>query len=220
MQVMVHRRAALLTFVGVGFSLALPGLAMANQPVRIVALGDSLTAGFGLAGTAAFPAQLERALKARGHSVVIENAGVSGDTASGGASRVEWSVPDGTDAVILELGANDMLRGTDPQVTKRALESIITRLRARRIEVLLCGMRALPNLGTAYGRAFEAIYPELAGKYGLIYYPFFLNNVITKAQLMLNDGLHPNADGVASIVAQILPKVESLIARARSRRAA
>lgn len=220
MQVMVHRRAALLTFVGFGFSLALPRLAMAEGPVRIVALGDSLTAGFGLAGTAAFPAQLERALKARGHSVVIENAGVSGDTASGGASRVEWSVPDGTDAVILELGANDMLRGTDPQVTKQALESIITKLRARRIEVLLCGMRALPNLGTAYGRAFEAIYPELAGKYGLIYYPFFLNNVISKAQLMLNDGLHPNADGVATIVSQILPKVESLVARARSRRAA
>ena len=218
---MIHRRAAIFAMAAAGLSLALPRAAMSQgRPIRIVAFGDSLTAGFGLAGTAAFPAQLERALTARGYSVVVENAGVSGDTASGGASRVDWSVPDGTDAVILELGANDMLRGTDPQVTKQALESIISRLRQRRIEVLLCGMRAMPNLGAAYGRAFEAIYPELASKYGLIYYPFFLNNVITRAGLMLNDGLHPNADGVATIVANILPKVETLVARVRTRRAA
>ena len=218
---MIHRRAAILALAGAGLAVAWRGTARAQaQPVRIVALGDSLTAGFGLAGSAAFPAQLERALKARGHAVAIQNAGVSGDTASGGAARVEWSVPDGTDGVILELGANDMLRGTDPGVTKQALESIISRLRARRIEVLLCGMRALPNLGAAYGRSFEAIYSELAGKYGLLFYPFFLNNVITKPALMLNDGLHPNAEGVATIVAGILPKAESLVARARLRRAA
>ena len=190
----------------------------ADCPVRIVALGDSLTAGYGLSRQDAFPAQLEKALKAKGIAAEIENAGVSGDTASGGLSRLDWSVADGTDAVILELGANDMLRGVDPKVTRRALETIIEKLKARNIEVLLAGMRAAPNMGEDYLRGFDTIYPELAAKYGLVYYPFFLDGVATQAKFALQDGLHPNAAGVSQIVTGIMPKVEELIARVRTKR--
>ena len=136
----------------------------ADRPVKIVALGDSLTAGYGLDRQSAFPEQLGKVLKGKGIAVEIENAGVSGDTASGGLSRLDWSVGDGTDAVILELGANDMLRGVDPKVTRKALETIIERLKARNIEVLLAGMRAAPNMGEDYLRGFDAIYPELAAE--------------------------------------------------------
>lgn len=163
-------------------AVVLPARA-AERPVRIVALGDSLTAGYGLAADAAFPARLEKALAAKGLSVTIANAGVSGDTASGGLARLDWSVPDGTEAVIVALGANDMLRGVDPQVTRKALEEILRRLRARRIEVLLAGMRAAPNLGADYGREFEAIYSDLARSYDLLLYPFFLDGVAADFEL-------------------------------------
>ena len=190
----------------------------ADRPVRIVALGDSLTAGLGLPANAAFPARLEQALNAKGMAVEITNAGVSGDTASAGLARLDWSVPEGTDAVIIELGANDTLRGTDPKVTREALEGIVGRLRERRIEVLLAGMRAAPNLGPDYGRDFDAIYPDLAARNDLLLYPFFLDGVATDAKLNQRDGLHPTAAGVDAIVARILPKAEALVARVRDKR--
>jgi len=190
----------------------------ADRPVRIVALGDSLTAGLGLPANAAFPARLEQALNAKGMAVEITNAGVSGDTASAGLARLNWSVPEGTDAVIVELGANDTLRGTDPKVTREALEGIVGRLRERRIEVLLAGMRAAPNLGPDYGRDFDAIYPDLAARNDLLFYPFFLDGVATDAKLNQRDGLHPTAAGVDAIVARILPKAEELVARVRDKR--
>ncbi|HEY6994006.1 MAG TPA: arylesterase [Xanthobacteraceae bacterium] len=192
--------------------------AAADRPVRIVALGDSLTAGRGLPADGTFSAKLERALKARGIAAEVSNAGVSGDTAAGGLARLDWSVPEGTDAVIVELGANDMLRGIDPAVTRRALEEIVRRLNERHIAVLLAGMRAAPNLGPDYGRDFEAIYPELAARDGLLLYPFFLEGVAAEAKLNQGDGLHPTAAGVDVIVARILPKVEELVARALARR--
>jgi acyl-CoA thioesterase-1 len=189
----------------------------AGRPIKIVALGDSLMAGYQLPAEAAFPAQLERALKAKGLEVGIVNAGVSGDTSSGGLARLDWSVPEGTDAVILELGANDMLRGIDPKVTRDALDQIISHLKARHIEVLLCGMRAPPNLGPDYARAFDTIYPGLAAGNDLVFYPFFLDGVFGDAKFSQNDGLHPTAAGVATIVARILPKVDALLARVRSK---
>jgi acyl-CoA thioesterase-1 len=191
----------------------------ADRPVRIVALGDSLTAGLGLPVNAAFPAKLEQALKANGLAVVITNAGVSGDTASAGLARLDWSVPEGTDAVIVEFGANDTLRGIDPKVTRQALGEIVRRLRGRGIAVLLTGMRAAPNLGPDYGRDFEAIYSALAAENDLLFYPFFLDGVATDSKLNQRDGLHPTAAGVDAIVARILPKAEELVARARDKRA-
>jgi acyl-CoA thioesterase I len=186
-----------------------------HRPVRIVALGDSLTAGLGLPLNASFPARLEAALKAKGAAVEIANAGVSGDTASAGLARLDWSVPEGTDAVIVELGANDMLLGIDPKVTRAALTEIERRLTGRNIVVLLAGMRAAPNLGLEYGREFEAIFSDLAAGNDLIVYPFFLDGVAAHASLNQADGIHPTAAGVDEIVARILPAVEELIARAR-----
>jgi acyl-CoA thioesterase-1 len=208
-----------------GFALALIGLvligwggaAAAGDTIKIVALGDSLTAGYQLPASAAFPSQLEKALKEKGLGVAIANAGVSGDTASGGLARLDWSVPEGTDAVIVELGANDMLRGVDPKVTRKALEDIVRRLKARNIEVLLCGMQAQRNLGPDYARAFDAIYPELAAANGLILYPFFLDGIVTDPKLNQSDGLHPTAAGVGVIVERIMPKMEELIARVKAK---
>jgi acyl-CoA thioesterase-1 len=188
-----------------------------SRPIKIVALGDSLMAGHQLPVSASFPAQLEAALKAKGHAVAVANAGVSGDTSSGGLARLDWSVPEGADAVILELGANDMLRGVDPKVTREALASIIRRLKQRGIEVLLCGMLAAPNLGPDFAHAFNRIYPELATANDLILYPFFLDGVAGRRPLNQVDGLHPTAEGIAAIVARILPKVEALIARVRAK---
>jgi len=190
----------------------------ADKPVRVVVLGDSLTAGFGLTSADAFPAKLAQALDAKGISAIITNAGVSGDTASGGLSRLEWSVPDGTDAVILELGANDALRGLDPKVTKAALDAILRKLADRRIVVLLAGMQAPRNFGPEYTRDFDSIYPALASTHPVVFYPFFLEGVAADSKLNQADGLHPNAAGVDSIVARILPQVEELIVRARAAR--
>jgi acyl-CoA thioesterase-1 len=187
----------------------------AQPPVKVVVLGDSLSAGFGLPADAAFPAKLDVALKRKGIAVTITNAGVSGDTASGGLERLDWSVPEGTDAVILELGANDMLRGVDPKVTRTALDAIIAKLKQRNIAVMLCGMRAAPNMGAAYVREFDAIYPALASTHGVVFYPFFLEGVAADRSLNQPDGLHPNAAGVDVIVERILPKVEELIGRVK-----
>jgi len=199
-------------------ALAAPVAAQADAPFKIVAFGDSLTAGYGLPATDAFPARLERALKAKGLKVEIENAGVSGDTSSGGLSRLDWSIPDGTDAVIVELGANDMLRGVEPAVTKKSLDAILAKLKERNIAVLLCGMRAAPNMGTEFADAFDTLYDELAKKYDVVFYPFFLDGVAAQAKLAQRDGIHPNAAGVDMIVANILPKAEELIARLRAKR--
>ncbi|MEH3147157.1 MAG: arylesterase [Methylobacterium frigidaeris] len=209
-------RLAALVFLIVSAMILVPGrLAAADRPLSLVALGDSLTAGYGLPADAAFPAVLERALKARGASVTVANAGVSGDTATGGLDRVEWSVPDGTDGVILELGANDMLRGTDPAVTEKALDGIITRLKARGIPVLLAGMKAGRNLGPDYVARFDAIFPALAQKHGLLLYPFFLDGIAGERGLNLPDGLHPTRAGVERIVQGILPTVEDFVKRLR-----
>ncbi len=180
-------------------------------PVEIVAFGDSLTAGYGVAPGEAFPEQLEAALIARGHDVSVVNAGVSGDTSSGGLARLEWSVPAGADIVIVELGANDALRGVDPEITRESLSGILAKLRERDHKVLLAGMLAPRNLGAAYATAFDAIYPELAEEYGVALYPFFLDGVATEPSLNQRDGIHPNADGVAKIVEAIIPALETLL---------
>jgi acyl-CoA thioesterase-1 len=183
------------------------------EPITILALGDSLTAGYGLAPSEAFPIKLEAALKAKGHDVRVVNAGVSGDTASAGRDRLDWALTDEVDAVIVELGANDALRGVDPKITRAALDDILKRLAARQLPVLLAGMKAPRNLGPEYAAAFDPIFPEFAKAYGTEFYPFFLEGVATNASLNQGDGIHPNAKGVDIIVSSMLPEVEKLISR-------
>jgi acyl-CoA thioesterase-1 len=183
----------------------------ATKPIKVVVLGDSLSAGLGLSASSAFPARLQKSLKLKGIEVDMINAGVSGDTSSGGRDRLDWSVPEGTEAVILELGANDALRGTDPKVTRSALTDILTRLKARKIAVLLCGMLAPPNYGSDYSARFNAIYPDLAKSFGVPLYPFFLEGVAADARLNQADGLHPTAEGIDIIVKNILPTVEAFL---------
>ena len=181
------------------------------EQVQIVGFGDSLTAGFGLAPGEGFTDRLQVALRARGYDVAVANAGVSGDTSSGGLARLDWSVPDGTSLVILELGANDMLRGIDPQMVEANLDKMLARLKERKIPVLLAGMVAAPNLGHAYGEAFGTLYPRLARKYDVPFYPFFLDGVAGNPALQLEDKMHPNAKGIDVIVERILPDVEKVI---------
>lgn len=181
------------------------------EPHQIVGFGDSLMAGYGLNPGESFPEKLEKALRAKGHDVVIANAGVSGDTSSGGLARLEWSVPDGTDLVILELGGNDMLRGVSPEITEKNLDEMIARLKARNIDVLLAGMRAAPNLGPDYAAAFDGIYSRLAKKHGVPLYPFFLDGVAADRSFLLEDGMHPNAAGIDRMVERFLPAVENLL---------
>jgi acyl-CoA thioesterase-1 len=186
------------------------GTALA-RPLRIVAFGDSLSAGFMLPANASFPGQLEAALRARGRDVTVVNAGVSGDTASDGLARLDWSVPTDADLVIVEFGANDMLRGLDPEITRRALAEIITRLKGRGASVLLAGMRSMTNLGESYRGRFEAIYPELAKAHQVRLYPFFLEGIAEQVAFNLSDGIHPNRAGVAKIVDGILPSLEAAL---------
>jgi acyl-CoA thioesterase-1 len=200
-----------------GAALA-PAAAQTGRAVKIVAFGDSLTAGLGLPANAAFPARLQRALIGKGLAVDVINAGVSGDTSTDGLARLDWSVPDDADAVILELGANDALRGLDPKLTRAALDAILRRLAARHVPVLLAGMRAPPNMGADYTQAFDAIYPDLAAAYGVVFYPFFLDGVAAERGLNQGDGLHPTAAGVDVIVERLLPQAEELIARVRAAR--
>jgi acyl-CoA thioesterase I len=199
---------ALMT-AGTGF--AQTQAAAEAKPIKMVVLGDSLSAGLGLSASAAFPERLQKSLKANGIAVDMINAGVSGDTSSGGRDRLDWSVPEGTGAVILELGANDALRGTDPTVTRAALSDILTRLKARKIAVLLCGMVAPPNYGSDYSARFNAIYPDLAKAFGVPLYPFFLEGVAADAKLNQADGMHPTAEGVDVIVKNILPTVQAFL---------
>ncbi|MEQ8308662.1 MAG: arylesterase [Hoeflea sp.] len=197
--------------------MAVPGAvaiaADGDDPVRIVGFGDSLMAGYGLNGSEGFPARLQAALEARGHNVEITDAGVSGDTSSGGLARLDWSIPEDVDGVILELGANDALRGLPPEKTRENLDAMITRLKERGIEVLLAGMLAPPNLGADYETRFNAIYPELADKYDVVLYPFFLDGVTGNPEFLLDDGMHPNANGINTMVDGILPYAEDFLAR-------
>lgn len=216
----VHMVAALAICNAIVISSMLAWAENGGAPIRIVAFGDSLTAGYGLKPSEAFPVQLQAALKAKGHNVEVVNAGVSGDTAPAGLERFDWSVPDGTEAVILELGANDALRGLDPRQTRTSLEAILDKLKARNIDVLIAGMRASSNWGDDYRQTFDAIYPELEKRYGTLLYPFFLDGVLMDKTLNLEDGMHPTGKGIGVIVERILPSVEKLITRVETRRAA
>ncbi|APG07123.1 arylesterase [Bradyrhizobium japonicum] len=188
-----------------------PAWAEAAKPVKLVVLGDSLSAGLGLPAQDAFPTKLQKALQAKGIAVDMTNAGVSGDTSSGGRDRLDWSVPDGTDGVIVELGANDALRGIDPDLTRTALTDIVQRLKTRKIAVMLCGMLAPPNYGVEYAARFNSIYPDLAKKFDVPLYPFFLDGVAADAKLNQADGIHPTAAGVDIIVNNIMPTVEAFL---------
>jgi acyl-CoA thioesterase I len=206
-----HIRVLIMALMTVGPALAQVQAATPAKPVKMVVLGDSLSAGLGLSAQSAFPARLQKALGDKGIKVDMVNAGVSGDTTSGGRDRLDWSVPEGTEAVILELGANDALRGIDPAVTRAALTEILTRLKERKIAVLLCGMLAPPNYGSEYAAKFNAIYPELSKSFGVPLYPFFLEGVAAEARLNQADGIHPTAEGVDIIVKNILPTVEAFL---------
>lgn len=190
--------------------------ASAEEPITLVALGDSLTAGYNLPASSAFPNVLEAALRERGHNVKVINAGVSGDTAAGGLARLDWSVPDDADGVIVALGANDMLRGFDPAVTREAIDAIVSRLQERDIGVLLAGMLAGRNMGAEYAAEFDSIYPEIAERHDVMLYPFFLKGVAGEPALNLPDGIHPNRAGVEVMVENILPTVEDFLARLKS----
>jgi len=192
-------------------ALAQTQTAAEAKPIKMVVLGDSLSAGLGLSASAAFPQRLQKSLKSKGMTVDMINAGVSGDTSSGGRDRLDWSVPEGTEAVIVELGANDALRGTDPAVTRAALADILTRLKTRGVAVLLCGMVAPPNYGSDYSARFNAIYPDLARSFGVPLYPFFLEGIAGDARLNQADGMHPTAEGVDVIVKNILPTVQAFL---------
>jgi acyl-CoA thioesterase-1 len=210
-RVFVHMLVLGMVLMAAGTAFAQTSAAREAKPIKMAVLGDSLSAGLGLSASSAFPARLQKSLAAKGIAVDMINAGVSGDTTSGGRDRLDWSVPEGTEAVILELGANDALRGIDPAVTRAALTDILTRLKARKIAVLLCGMVAPPNYGTDYSARFNAIYPELAKSFGVPLYPFFLEGVASDARLNQADGMHPTAEGVDVIVKNILPIVEAFL---------
>lgn len=206
------RAAFLVCLTALLASTTMPHAQSSARTVKLVAFGDSLSAGYNLPANAAFPVVLQQALRQKGLSVDVANAGVSGDTTQGGLERLDWSVPDGTDGVILELGANDALRGIDPGLTEAALDMMITRLKARGIAVLLAGMYAPRNLGPEFYGRFDAIFPKLAEKHGLILYPFFLDGIAGDRSLNQADLLHPTAEGVRVIVQRILPTVERFLA--------
>ena len=203
--------ALLATFFGGVFS---PPASAADGPIRtIMAFGDSLTSGYGLPPADAFPVKLEAALRARGHAVRVINAGVAGDTTAGGRARLAWMLADKPDAVILELGANDGLRGLDPAETLANLRAIMEQLKAADLPVLLAGMRAPPNLGRDFGAEFDTIFATVALEYDALFYPFFLEGVAARPTLNQNEGIHPNSAGVAIVVERIIPSVEALLSR-------
>lgn len=198
---------------------ALPAQA---EPLRLAALGDSLTQGYGLMQDDGLVPQLEAWLRAEGHEVVVINAGVSGDTTAGGAARLDWTLADRPDAVMVALGGNDLLRGIDPAASRANLQSILARLQAEGLPALLVGMPAPGNYGPEFQQAFEAMYPELAAEYGVLHYPNLMQPITEKheagmsyAELMQADHLHPNAAGVALIVEGLGPMVSQLLEQAR-----
>jgi acyl-CoA thioesterase-1 len=202
----------LLLVQAVAFAVVLAAASpVAARTIRLVVLGDSLTAGLGLPPGKAFPDRLQAALRARGLDVDVLNAGVSGDTAADGLARYDWAVPANADALIVELGANDMLRGLEPEATKKALSAILDKAHAARLPTLIAGMRAAPNLGAEYDRAFDAIYPALAKDHDVALYPFFLDGVAGDPKLNQADGMHPTAEGVGVIVERIAPSVEEIL---------
>lgn len=204
-------RLIFLVLAIIAFSATSVNMAMSETQKTILAFGDSLIAGYGISSEYSFPAQLEKRLRAAGHEVKVINAGVSGDTTSGGLTRLEWTLEQKPDFVILELGANDMLRGIDPRITRENLQKMLDILKARNIPVLLTGMRSLPNMGSLFGDSYQKMYKELSKKYGTAYYPFFLEGVALEPGYVLEDGLHPNARGIAVVVDNILPTVEKLL---------
>jgi acyl-CoA thioesterase-1 len=205
----------LITSLALFACLMLPGLAVA-EPLRVMAYGDSLIHGYGLPPGEAFPVQLEAALKEEGYDVTVINAGNSGETTAGGLQRLAWTLEENPDIVVLCLGANDMLRGLDPAKAEANLAGILEELKKRNIRVLLAGMRAQRGLGRDYVEAFDAIYPELAQRFGVELYPFFLEGVAARPELNQGDGIHPNAEGVALIVEQMLPHLLPLIEKERA----
>ena len=194
--------------------LALTAAGAAAAPVTILALGDSLTAGLGVGPAEAFPVRLEAALQAKGHDVKVINAGVSGDTAADGAARLDWALAEPVNAVIVELGANDALRGLPVAQAEQALDRLHAALAAKKLPVLLAGMRAPPNMGPEYQAAFDGMYERLAAKHGVLLYPFFLDGVAADPKLNQGDGMHPSPAGVDVIVARMLPSVEQLLGKA------
>ncbi|MEP7452595.1 arylesterase [Phyllobacterium sp. SB3] len=198
--------------------VALPVSALANQntvsgqPLAVVGFGDSLMSGFELPVQDSFPAQLEKALTDKGINVTVANAGVAGETTTDAVSRLDWSVPEGTGLVILEFGANDALRGISPEISEKNLAEIIEKLQQRKVQVILAGMLAPPNMGVDYEEKFNAIFPRLAQKYNVPLYPFFMEGVAAQKSLQLEDGMHPNTEGVAKMVEGFLPVIEKTIA--------
>ena len=188
-----------------------------QKPITLIAFGDSLTAGYQLPRPDGFPAQLQVALEAKGYKVQVINAGVSGDTTSGGLERLDWTLQNGADAVILELGANDMLRGIDPKVPRANLDKMLGILKSKGIDVLLVGMHAINNMGDGYKESFEAIYPDLAAKHAVQFYPHFMEGIKIDPSFLQADGLHPTAKGIAEIVKRILPDAEALVKKAAAR---
>ncbi|PIQ95835.1 MAG: arylesterase [Nitrospinae bacterium CG11_big_fil_rev_8_21_14_0_20_56_8] len=210
------RRIIATAWVTMSLVLACPDAGQAAAgPVTLVVVGDSLSAGYGLAEQDAFPPKLERALRAKGHDVRVVNAGVSGDTTAGGRARLAWTLGDDVDAVILELGANDALRGLDTNQAFENLSAMLKALQSKGVPALLAGMKAPPNMGDEYVQAFDAIYPRLAGIYDVTFYPFFLAGIVGRPALNQADGMHPTPEGVDIIVANILPAVEKLLTRIR-----
>jgi acyl-CoA thioesterase-1 len=214
------KRAAVVLIVALIAGVVLVPLhkiaASPSVPV-IVAFGDSLTAGLGLPRDQAFPAQLQAALTARGTAAKVIDAGVSGDTATAAAQRLDWALPDDADAVIIELGGNDALQGIPPDGTKAAIEKVIEKVQARGLPILLAGQEAPRNMGKVYVDQFRAIFADLAQRYDVIFYPFFLEGAALNDDLMQADGMHPNAKGVAVIVENIMPKVDELLARVKAK---
>jgi acyl-CoA thioesterase-1 len=198
--------------VSLVLGLAAPGAGRADRPLKLLALGDSLTAGYGLPSSESFTVRLEAGLRAAGLDVTVTNAGVSGDTSAGGRARIDWLLADKPDFALVELGANDGLRGIDPQVTYDNLDAVLTRLARDKVPVLLAGMLAPPNLGREYGAAFNGTFARLAEQHHVLLYPFFLDGVAAQPALNQPDGIHPNAKGVDVIVARIIPFVRQLIA--------
>ncbi len=218
MDIFKANRRFCLTLAALIVASTLPLAAQAqSKTVRIAAFGDSLSAGYNLPARAAFPSVLERMLKANGFTVAVENAAVSGDTATAGKDRLDWSIADGTDLVIVELGANDALRGIDPRITEAALDAILTRLKERGMSVILAGMLAPPNNGPDYAKAFNGLYARLAEKHGVPLYPFFLDGVAGQPRLNQPDGIHPTAEGIEEIVKRILPVVETAVKKLSGR---
>ena len=210
----LRRRASTgLAMAAVAIIAAGANSAVYADPLRLMVLGDSLVAGYGLPPGQGFPEQLEGRLREVGRDVTVINAGVSGDTTAGGVARLDWSLADNPQAVIIVLGGNDMLRGLPPEAAGANLETIISRLLARDIQVLLTGMMAPRNMGPAYVEAFDGLYPALAARHDIEFYPFFLDGVALDPALNLDDGLHPNEDGIAEISRRIMPAVDRLLAR-------